>query len=361
MTVNVLIAEDEYQVREGMSEFIRDLGPPYHLIGCAANGLEAINLFEMQQPDVLLTDIRMPIMDGFELIKRVSADYPATNIIIVSGYDDFEYARTAMRYGVKEYILKPLNKEELVSSLLTTAKSMYINIDKFKEIMINKEKWDLRLSELESNLFDYVELGAVKQVEQMAPLFLEAIMNKVNRDIMRQIPFILDSLITLRKRMASIEFTGALIESRWRSLANILSPTVGQELLITETLTFYIFCAQVVKDCRKLACPDVLLRCKEMLETQYMHDLSLLYMADLLGVSAAYLSRMFKKEFGTNFIDYLNHIRLEKAKQLLDTPFFRIKDIAIMTGYRNTYYFNRLFKRYTGHTPQEYRNREGQF
>jgi two-component system response regulator YesN len=66
MTVNVLIAEDEYQVREGISEFIRDLGPPYHLVGCAANGLEALNFIEIQQPHVLLTDIRMPLMDGFD-------------------------------------------------------------------------------------------------------------------------------------------------------------------------------------------------------------------------------------------------------------------------------------------------------
>lgn len=359
VNINVVVAEDEHQVREGISEYIRELGLPYNLVASASNGVEALRIISEQPTDVLLTDIRMPQMDGLELIEKVSESFPEMKIIIVSGYDDFEYARKALKYGVKDYILKPLNKDTLVQTLNTITRMFFQDIDKYKEVMISKEKWDMELSGMESELYGLVEIGDAKQAVQLAPCFLDALRTKVNDDNKRLITLLIDTLITLRKRLSGIDYAEAYTENRWKQVIDRLSPSNSVEELIEETLHFILFCCTAIMDCRIKACPDVIQRCKWIIETQYSRDLSLVYVSDLLGVSPAYLSRTFKKDLGWNFVDYLNHIRLNKAKELLSLPNIRVKDAAVLSGYQNTYYFNRVFKRDTGYTPQEYRTMHG--
>ena len=86
-------------------------------MGDAENGQEALEKVEALEPDVILTDIRMPYMDGLSLAERVRQRYPSIKIVIFSGYDEFEYAKQAIKLNVTEYILKPVNVEELTAIL----------------------------------------------------------------------------------------------------------------------------------------------------------------------------------------------------------------------------------------------------
>ncbi len=113
----VLLADDEEEIRRGISMKIDWARLGFVLVGEAENGAEALELAEQLQPDVVLTDIKMPFMDGLELCRRLKQSLPAARLVVFSGFDDFEYARKAIGMNVSEYILKPINAPELAGVL----------------------------------------------------------------------------------------------------------------------------------------------------------------------------------------------------------------------------------------------------
>ena len=113
----VLLADDEEEIRSGISRKIDWAALGFALVGEAGNGEEALELAEQLRPDVVLTDIKMPFLDGLELCRRLRVSLPGARLVVFSGFDDFEYARQAMSLGVSEYILKPINAPELIQVL----------------------------------------------------------------------------------------------------------------------------------------------------------------------------------------------------------------------------------------------------
>ena len=113
----VILVDDEEEVIDVMEAKIRwnELG--FEVVGSATNGVKALELVEKLQPDVVLTDIKMPYMDGLELARRVRADYPNIYIMLCTGFDEFEYAKEAVHLEIKEYMLKPINAVELSECL----------------------------------------------------------------------------------------------------------------------------------------------------------------------------------------------------------------------------------------------------
>lgn len=104
----VLLVDDEAEVIEVIEQRIQwdDLG--FTVVGNATNGVKALELVEKLQPDVVITDIKMPYMDGLELSRRLNRDYQNIHIIIFTGFDEFEYAKEAVHLEVEEYMLKPI-------------------------------------------------------------------------------------------------------------------------------------------------------------------------------------------------------------------------------------------------------------
>lgn len=115
----IVVVEDEPIIRENVIKKILLAGPAFKVTGSARNGKEALKLLEAVKPDILLTDIRMPGMDGLELIRKIKVSLPGIQIIILSGYSDFEYAREAIKSGVQEYLLKPLDTGSLKEALFS--------------------------------------------------------------------------------------------------------------------------------------------------------------------------------------------------------------------------------------------------
>lgn len=116
--LKVFLTEDESVIREGLRDKIPWEQFGYRFVGEAADGEIALPLIRKTRPDVLITDIKMPFMDGLSLSKIVSEEFPKMKIIIISGYDDFEYARQAIEVGVDQYLLKPITKMALKKTLL---------------------------------------------------------------------------------------------------------------------------------------------------------------------------------------------------------------------------------------------------
>ena len=111
--LKVFIVEDETVIREGFRDKIPWEQYGFQLVGDAGDGEVALPLIRKIRPDVLITDIKMPFMDGLSLSEIVKEEFPKTKIIIISGYDDFEYARQAIRAGVDQYLLKPITRQTL--------------------------------------------------------------------------------------------------------------------------------------------------------------------------------------------------------------------------------------------------------
>ena len=135
-TYKVLLVDDEEEVRNAIEQRIswEELG--FEVIGKAQNGVKAMEIAEKLQPDVVITDIKMPYMNGLELARNLKEENPGVRILILTGFDEFEYAKEAVHLEIEEYILKPVNANEL-SECLKRLKNV---LDKEREEKLNVRK-----------------------------------------------------------------------------------------------------------------------------------------------------------------------------------------------------------------------------
>jgi YesN/AraC family two-component response regulator len=112
-----IVAEDEERMRDYLARKVPELAPGFTCAGTCADGEEAAELAARVLPDILITDIRMPVLGGLELVERIREANPDMRVIIVSGYSEFEYARRGIELGVDEYILKPVDLQALAEAL----------------------------------------------------------------------------------------------------------------------------------------------------------------------------------------------------------------------------------------------------
>lgn len=120
----IFVVEDELLIRQSIRNVIENMAGPYALCGEASDGEMALSMMQDIMPDILLTDIRMPFLDGFELIRHARRMMPWLKIVIISGYDDFEYAQKAIALGVDQYLLKPVRAPELTRVIELMAQQM---------------------------------------------------------------------------------------------------------------------------------------------------------------------------------------------------------------------------------------------
>lgn len=123
--LKLIIADDERIIRETISTIIDWKKYDIELVGLCKNGLEAYDMILDESPDIVLTDIRMPGMDAMELIEKTSEIDSPPQFILLSGYGEFEYAKRAMKYGVKHYLLKPCHESQILESIRDVAKDCY--------------------------------------------------------------------------------------------------------------------------------------------------------------------------------------------------------------------------------------------
>lgn len=117
--LKVMVADDEYPIRKWFSKTLKNLPDvKVEVVGTASNGEEALELFRQKRPDVIFTDIKMPVMDGLELLRIVKREQPKTEVIIISSYDEFAYAKKAITLDAFDYVLKPETNSKMLGELL---------------------------------------------------------------------------------------------------------------------------------------------------------------------------------------------------------------------------------------------------
>ncbi|WP_424767835.1 response regulator [Paenibacillus sp. sgz302251] len=142
----VLLVDDEVFVRQGLIELIDWPGCGFEIMDEAGNGEDALEIIRLKKPDLVITDIRMPVLDGLELIRRASQEQLHTMFIIVSGYNEFEYAQQAVRFGVHDFILKPIDENVLQQTLIG------LNEKLRKEQSLSRQNERLRSNEIIASL-----------------------------------------------------------------------------------------------------------------------------------------------------------------------------------------------------------------
>lgn len=265
--IRLLIADDEKLEREALAELVQRRFERDVVLEVAENGRKAADTAVLWGADLILMDIEMPGMSGLDAARAVLAQRPSCRVIFVTAYSLFQYAHEAVHLGACDYLLKPVDPDELEASVRRAMRQI---------------ETERKLEEL---------AAAQPQPEQTE--------------------------------------TEAEAED---------APEEGEN---SQTAL-------------------VMAHVRRYLEDNYMFDLSLDSVGEILHISPAYLSAQFKKYQKMNFLDCLTELRINAAKELLADPFRSSAEVASMVGYEDASYFARVFKKCTGMTPTQYRRQAGQ-
>ena len=372
--IKVFLVEDEVVIRDAIKNSIDWEQEGYEFVGEASDGELALPMILKEKPDILITDIRMPFMDGLELSRLVKKELPDTNIIILSGYDEFEYAKEAIKIGVEEYLLKPISSNVLLEHLGEVASKIHekqreyeqrerrIREMREKYLSFQKKDRDDNINSIKSSDadFDINSVDDLKEIQDKMPR------ENFRSIILRQyvIVNIFATVTSFCKKFEDkVEKTQTEeiahlqeLKDREKLLREALATAESQEDIqtyMTQLLANALEVRNTVSDRRY---SDVILAAQKIIKKQYMsEDISLNTVAAEVGMSASYFSTIFSREMNQTFVEYLTEIRMNKAKELLTCSSLKTAEIAFETGYRDPHYFSSLFKKTQGCTPKEYR------
>jgi len=342
----VFLAEDEIIVREGIRNNINWEQTQYLLAGEAPDGEVALSMIHEIKPDILITDIRMPFLDGLSLSKIVKKSMPRVKIIILSGHDEFEYAKEAISIGVEEYLLKPVSSNEMLKALDKIAG----RIDEENKKLLNIENF------IEGDMFiTKLRYANKKDIDTMITEYTRPLENKFDE---MTAYFIFGEIIMAASRIA--EELGADIKkiAPFSLEKNEIKNLISARNVFNESVRNLLEAVIEFRDSNTGGrFRSVIVKAREYINRNYSSgDITLYSTASYVGISPNHLSTVFTRETGENFIEYLTKVRLEKAKQLLHNTAMKSAEIAFETGFNDPHYFSHIFKKNTGFTPKEYRN-----
>ena len=264
--IRLLIADDEKLEREALADMVSHRFEHEVVLEFAENGRKAADTAVLWGAELILMDIEMPGMSGLDAARAILTQRPGCRVIFVTAYSLFQYAHEAMHLGACDYLLKPVDPDELEASIRRAAR----------------------------------QIETERKLAALAPIQPEP-----------ETP---------------------------------ADPEREKEEPEGENSQTALVMAHV----------------RRYLEDNYMFDLSLDSVGEILHISPAYLSAQFKKYQKMNFLDCLTELRINAAKELLADPFRSSAEVASMVGYEDASYFARAFKKRTGMTPTQYRRQAGQ-
>lgn len=339
----LLLVDDEPIIREGLERMIEWEKLDLKLTASCPNAIAALDSMTDDMPDILLTDIRLPGMTGLELVQRAVTLHPMLQSVVLSGYDTFQYAQQALRYGVIEYLLKPCSKQELEEALVRAChaidrqrkKVLYLYDERRQRVKALVEAFDhLRENNRESGWLQKQVGELVKTVED--PSLLQET---------------LIALVTDRMGSGQTEWGMNIITDALRDRESL-------EELITRSLL------RLRKEGATARSNDFVQQMIAYMNIHYADEsLTLQYIADnVVYMNADYIGREFTRAVGQKFSSYLLSVRMEHAKTLMrEDPSLHSYEIAEKVGLgENPHYFSQLFRKYTGETPKNYRRQLGE-
>lgn len=335
----VLLVDDEEIIREGIVNMI-----PWEKLGIklqapCSNAIEAVDSMIDEVPDILISDIKMPQMDGLELIEKALKLYPALQTIVLSGYDEFEFARKAIKLGVKEYLLKPCDKEELQQSLERICETLNKKRIVAKDNMCER---NVRISHLMERL---MELGVAEEdINRLAKKIEQTIIAENYEGVL------IEALVSLVAE-SSKQFPDP--HRQMEMIQSIYSQNTREVVRCAAGILHQIYSS---KGKRRGFIEEMY----KYIQEHYMEQmLSLQFVAEqIVHMNADYIGKEFARDCGMKFSKYLQQIRIDHAKKIISEdvtiPFYVV---AEMVGFGdNSQYFSLVFKKICGMSPKEYRD-----
>jgi two-component system response regulator YesN len=438
--MKILLAEDEKYDRETVKHIINENFSEKLQVYEARNGREAIELSESIRPDIVIMDIKMPGIDGIQALKEITASLPNLYSIILTAYDYFDFAKEAVKINVKEYLLKPFTKEEIVEKILTAIEFVKKEQIKRKSQIEDKEKIYTLLPVLESQLSDliindklcgvdygmylrcldmnftnsYAMVISIKdkyayenlsrnekdQIKMRVGNYIKEYINRKykcignymfyeelsyfiqieNEDTEDFKNFEIDLAFNLRreiKKRFNISIRAGLGE-----IYNSVEQIVESYRQATKCLVYNSDNVNIIhindidenmlqdkfineskitdgKDNKNKNINKIKLKLfedvKDFIKENIASELEQEKVAGNFGLSVYYFSRTFKEVTGTNFSDYINKCRIDIAKELLSNGEMNVKEVCFKVGYNDPNYFSKVFKKYEGISPANYK------
>lgn len=341
----VVIVDDEYIVVNGIKAMIAREQMDFEVIGFAYDGIEGLKTIIEKQPDLVISDIRMPGMDGLSLIEEAKEYLPDTIFVVISGYQEFEYARKALQLGVKGYIDKPITLQKIRETLQMAEdileKQIEQNVDEYKQVYQDLSN-SLMGTIVERNFDGYKE--ELKQTLRALKKYMPALEDYKEESY---------KLICLGFGMFYERRKEKKEEQHFPSHQNIINLTSMEEVdAVTVELFKSMF--QKMHSENLTGMHRIIQVLLEYIDENYSQNIGLTELADKVEMNPAYLSILFKEEVGMSYIKYLTKIRMDRAKQLL-LEGYRVGEVSEMIGYSNYRYFCDIFKKQEGQTPNEFK------
>lgn len=342
----IIIIDDEALIRRSIEKIISTNLPECEVAAEAESAAEGIELIERHSPDIIITDIYMNGMDGLDMLEK--AKYSG-KVIVITGFRNFEYAQRAISLDVYALLLKPIHRDELIKTINGAIDS--IRGKKMLEAAEETGKTHYELIALKNILFNALDDEDASSVryctEKITRLInssgndMEFIKNYYKKLMLSLYDFRSDVRgfsktnygSNLCRMIDECESTDELSEAFVMSVNSLVSP---DDSLNYENTSRHVR------------------RAIKYINENYYKEISLEDVADHVYLSSVHMSRLFKKETGKNLMDYVKMVRIQKAKELLDTHQYKIYEVAELVGFKDNHYFSTMFKKYVHMTPTEY-------
>ncbi len=399
--VTMIIVEDEAFERNALKQCIDWNLIGVEIIGEASNGAQGLSLTLEKKPDIVLTDVCMPVMNAIEMSKNIRNILPETKIIFISSYDDFEYARQGIRLNISAYVTKPVKEEELLRTVkkavdeITERKmeqKIYSKIKNNYEISVQFARQALLyqlLSGVPADGDNLEHLGlnwleenvgykgillcvpenpkecdkAVRLLESMkVPKASKSLVNRAGNGriavivLWDQVP--LESL--LRGYIQQVRDLFGAHQIALKRLEKAVAEREDESIrglyeeIVKKSISFAGGNTEMPTE-KKRSRHEIVEAIEAIIHKHYQENLSIESIAKMLHFTPNYIGTVFKSEKKEGINHYLLNVRLECAKNMLLSTELSINEIAMACGYENVTYFHTIFKKAFGLTPNEFR------
>ena len=378
----LLIVDDEPLLRKSLVSTIDYNKIGFSIVGEAANGLQGIEAYKKHKPDAIITDVRMDICDGLEMIKEIrKIDNGSCQFIVLSGYNDFEYLKSSISLGVFDYLLKPIKNDELIFILTKmkgtldkniAAKEAFFKINDKLKILKNEFIRKIFMGTISSSeatkQFEIFDLpSSFNSFYSIYAEFNDSSPQFSTSEAFNYISCHIENNVYGFIVFNDINYLFALELSERNSNSKIGISNISND--ITQITISAANAYQAYNNCKAdisisfglhdddSRMSSFVSQVKQFVKENYSKSINTKHVAENFGFSESHFMLLFKKATGTSFSSYLLSYRMEVAIALIKTQRYRIYEICNNVGYRDIKSFRNAFKKYTGSSPVDYKKK----
>lgn len=390
----VLIADDEPKIRRGLKALIERIDPDARVVAEAEDGEAALEQARETTPDILFIDIRMPFMDGLALAEQLNGLGRDWIVIVVTGHDEFDYARRALSLKVFDFLLKPVSEDTIRRALDRAKGELSMRREADKYVAWAKEQLEANRDALRQNFVREWISGSLSrtEIEESSAFLSLAVPEKPTVILVRLVERAMsvgalkesyrqlmtyavksivaeafaekpDTIVVIDAADNVVALAGgddaeiaAKVERLERAVEEMAHQTPIIVAVRAERTVGEAYDDAIAEAERKGNYEAFVLLAQGYIERNFADpDLSLEEVAAEIQISPGYLSRLMKHATGFSFVEYLTRARINHALRLMADPSVKVFEAAERVGYRSQHYFSRAFRKVLGIPPSEYR------